>query len=177
MGQPSTSSTRQADDWYRSRVLALGAVAGILIYTLANTTVVHFQRFVLSIAKQASDDIGDDNRRQVRALQGVMMPVLALSAGWLCYVLLALSFVFAYRTWGWLGAAPLLIWAVGGTNLLERAWPWPPRELCARIAATEARSEGKLRQLEPDEREMVMQVLLKRLDEAAGGALSAAGAE
>jgi peptidoglycan/LPS O-acetylase OafA/YrhL len=154
-------------------MLAVGAVAGIIIYTLANTTVVHFQRFVLAIAKQASGELGGDDRRQVRALQGVMTPWWSLSAGWLCYVLLALSFVFAYRSWGWLGAGPLLVWAVAGTNLLDRVWPWPARELCARVAAAEAGGEGKLRQLEPDERELVTGLLLRKLDEAAGAVAGA----
>ena len=153
-------------------MLALGALVGILIYTLGSTTVVHFQRFVMRVARQASEDLGGDSRRQVRALQGAMTPVFTLCAGWLCYVLLALSFVFAYRTWGWLGAAPLLIWAVGGTNLLERRWRWPSYEVCGRLAAVEINKPGKFRQLEPDERDMVTRVLVERLDEATGGAVT-----
>jgi hypothetical protein len=158
-------------------MLALGALVGILVYTLANTTVVHFQRFVLTIAKQASDELGDDNRRQVRALQGVMTPWWSLSAGWLCYVLLALSFVFAYRTWGWFGAAPLLLWAVVGTNLLDRVWQWPSRAFCAQVASIEVNREGRLRQLEPDEREMVTKLLLRKLDEAGGTIVGATAAD
>src|SRR2546430_1017521 len=143
-------------------MMGLGAVLGIVIYTLANTTVVHFQRFVLRVARLASDDLGGDNRRQLRALQNVMTPWWWLSIGWLCYVLLALSFVLSYRTWGWWGAGPLLAWAVVGTNLLDRIWQWPTPELCGRIASAETRSEGKMRQMEPQERAMVRSHLLKR---------------
>lgn len=153
-------------------MLAFGALVGILVYTFANTTVVHFQRFVLTTAKQASEELGGDDRRQVRALQTAMTPWWSLSAGWLCYVLLALSFVFAYRTWGWLGAGPLLVWAVIGTNMLDRLWPWPPRLFCGQVAAIELQREGRFRQLEPDEREMVVKLLLRKLDQAAGAVVS-----
>jgi len=129
----------------------------------------------MAVAREASSDLGNDNRRQLRALQGLMTPIWSLSAGWLCYVVLALSFVFAYRTWGWPGAGPLLAWAVIGTNLLDRIWPWPSRPMCAGVAVQEVRREGKLRQLEPQERAMVRQLVLEKLDRAAAEPVSAAG--
>ncbi|HLY64761.1 MAG TPA: hypothetical protein VKU60_04425 [Chloroflexota bacterium] len=148
-------------------MLAVVALLAIIVYTPANITVVHFQRFVTAAARKASAELGGDGARQLRALQSVMTPMLSVSLGWLCYVVLALSFVFAYRAWGWFGAGPILAWAVIGTNLLDRSWPWPSRQTCADIAAVELQREGKMRQLEPDERAMVTELLLQTLKEAA----------
>jgi hypothetical protein len=66
-----------------------------------------------------------------------------------------------------------LAWAVIGTNLLDRVWQWPSREMCGRIGAAETRREGKLHQLEPQERAMVRHLLLKRLEDAAGAPVGA----
>ncbi len=147
--------------------MALWSMLAIVVYTLANTTLVHFQRFTLRIAREASDELGGTNRRQVRALQSMLTPTLLASLSWLCYVLLAFSFVLAFRAGGWPTAALILIWGVGSTVFLERTWPLPNAEMAVRIATNELERGGKLRHLEPDERELVTGLLLKRLSAAA----------
>jgi hypothetical protein len=143
------------------------AILAIAIYTLANTSVVHLQRFIMRQARQASDELGGGDRRQVRALQNMMTPFVLPSLAFLCYFLLALSFVWGFRAWGWLGAGLILIWGVFTAVFVERGWPFPTPGMCARIAAAEVRRRGKLPHLEPDERELVTKILLKRLEAAA----------
>lgn len=143
--------------------MALWAVLAIVVYTVINTSVFRFQRFTLEVARATSQGLGGDSRRQVRALQRLLTPALVNSVSYLCYVILAVGFVLAFRSWGWLGAAPMLIWAYLGTWLLHRVWPVPSRHLCAQIATAEVQREGHLPNLEPDERAMVKDAVLTRL--------------
>jgi hypothetical protein len=143
--------------------VALWAVLAIVVYTVVNTSVFRYQRFALEVARATSQGLGGDSRRQVRALQRLLTPAAVNSVSWLCYVILAIGFVFAFRTWGWLGAGPMLIWAYLGTWLLHHVWPVPSRQLCAQIATAEVRREGQLPNLEPDERAMVKEAVLNRL--------------
>lgn len=145
--------------------MALGSILAIIFYTLANTTLVHFQRYTLRVARLASDNLGGTSRRQVRALQSMLVPTVLASLSWLCYVVLALSFVLAYRAGGGPTAALILIWGVAATVFLERGWPFPSQDMSARIAADEVRRGGKLKHLEPEERELVTSLLLKHLSE------------
>jgi len=143
--------------------MALWALLAIAVYTLVYTSVFRYQRFALSVASATSADLGGDSRRQVRALQRLLTPVVVNYVSWLCYVILAIGFVFAFRTWGWPGAGPMLIWAYGGTWLLQRVWPLPSRQVCAQIATSEVHREGRLPNLEPDERQMVKEAVLNQL--------------
>lgn len=143
--------------------MALWALLAIGVYTLVNTSVFRYQRFALEVARATSAELGGDNRRQVRALQRLLTPAAVNSLSWLCYVVLAIGFVFAFRTWGWVGAGPMLVWAYLGTWLLHSVWPLPSRELCIQIATSEVQREGQLPNLEPDEREMVKEAVLSRL--------------
>ncbi|HVA24597.1 MAG TPA: hypothetical protein VMW62_09400 [Chloroflexota bacterium] len=128
-----------------------------------NTSVFRYQRFALEVARATSADLGGDNRRQVRVLQRLLTPATVNAVSYLCYVILAVGFVFAFRAWGWLGAGPMLVWAYLGTWLLYRVWPVPSQELCTQIATAEVRREGQLPNLEPDERELVQAAVLNRL--------------
>src|SRR5690242_5053508 len=106
--------------------MAFWAAVALLVYSLANTTLFRYQRFTLGIARSASEELGGSHPRQLRALQNLMMPLLHSSLSWLCYVVLAIGFVLAYRSAGWIGAGFVLGWAVIGTALLIRVWPLPP---------------------------------------------------
>jgi hypothetical protein len=144
--------------------MAVWAIVALVVYTFANTTLLRFQRFTLGIARSASDELGGSNPRQVRALHSLMMPLLHTSLSWLCYVVLAVGFVMAFRASGYLGAGFVLVWAVATTAILARNWPLPTTAVCARLAAGEVRRGGKLPHLEPDERELVTKLLLQRLE-------------
>jgi hypothetical protein len=144
--------------------MAFWAAVAILAYTVLNTTLVRYQRFTTDIARAASDELGGNHPRQVRALQSLMTPILHSSLSWLCYVVLAISFVLAFRATGWIGAGFILGWAILSATQLTRIWPLPTTPLSARVAAAEVRRGGKLPQLEPDEREMVTKLLLQRLE-------------
>jgi hypothetical protein len=148
---------------------AVVAIVAIVVYTLVYTTVFRYQRFALDVARATSLDLGGDNRRQIRALQRCLTPVAVNSISWLCYVVLATGFVFAFRTWHWTGAAPLLVWAYGGTYLLHKVWPLPSSLQCVQIATSEVTREGQLPNLEPDERELVREAVLKQLKSHATG--------
>jgi hypothetical protein len=143
--------------------VALWALLAILIYTLVYTSVFRYQRFALDVARAASVELGGDSRRQVRVLQRLLTPAAVNSVGYLCYVILAVGFVFAFRTWGWTGAGPMLVWAYLGTWLLHHVWPMPSRQLCGQIATAEVRREGQLPNLEPRERAMVRDAVLNQL--------------
>ena len=149
--------------------MGLWAVVAIVAYTLGNTTVTHFQRFTMRMAREASDSLGGSNRRQIRALQSYMTPAFVGSASFLFYVVLAVGFVWAYRSWGWAGAVPVLVWAYVGTIFLERIWPLPSRTDCARIAAAEVRREGKFRHLDEADRALVRLHVLNALEPPAAG--------
>ncbi|HEX6511367.1 MAG TPA: hypothetical protein VF157_03645 [Chloroflexota bacterium] len=139
------------------------AIVAVVVYSVVNTTLVRYQRFALDVARAASADLGGESLRQTRALQRLMTPLAVNLISWLCYVVLAVGFVFGFRIWGWAGGAPILAWSYVGTALLARVWPWPDHAICVRIAAGEVHREGQLRNLEPDEREMVKQRVLERL--------------
>ncbi|GEM_PF-6270337 len=142
------------------------AVLAVLIYTVVNTTVFRFQRFTLQVARATSAEMGGDSPRQVRALQRFMTPTFVNFIAWLTYILLAWGFVMGYRTWGWWGAGPMLVWAYLGTAQLARFWPWPSREVCSRFATAELQKDDRMPNLEPDERVLVRTHLLKQLEAA-----------
>ncbi|HLG74733.1 MAG TPA: hypothetical protein VK009_30305 [Chloroflexota bacterium] len=142
---------------------ALGSMLAIVVYMLANTTLVHFQRFTFRVARSASDELGGTNRRQVRAMQSMLTPAIMASLSYLCYVLLAFSFVMAFRAGGWPTAAVVLACGVGSSVFMERGWPFPSRDVAVRIASEEIKKAGKLRHLEPEERELVTGLLMKHL--------------
>ena len=143
--------------------MAVWALVAIGVYTLAYTSVFRYQRFVLDVARASSRALGGDNRRQVRVLQRLMTPAVVNSFSYLCYVVLAVGFVFAFRTWGWPGAGPMLVWAYAGTWLLHYIWPVPNPEQCVRIATAEVRREGQLPNLEPEDRALVRSEVLNQL--------------
>ena len=143
--------------------VAQWAILAIVVYTVLNTTLFRFQRFTLGIARSASEELGGSNTRQVRALQSLMTPLLYSSFSWLCYVILAVGFVAAFRASGYIGAAFVVVWAVATTALLSRSWPLPPTPICAKVAAGEVRRTKKLPRLEQDERDTISKLVLARL--------------
>jgi len=151
---------------YGSR-MALWAAVALIAYTLVNTSLIRYQRFTTRIARAVSDELGGDNgRRQVAALQRFMTPFLLASISWVCYVVLAMSFVFAYRASGWPGAILVAGWGYIGVAFLSMAWPLPPIELCVQLASSEVKRGSKLPKLTPEEREMVRGLILKHLEAA-----------
>ena len=148
--------------------MALWALLAIAVYTLVNTGVFRYQRFALDVARATSQELGGDSRRQVRVLQRLLTPAAINALSYLCYVILAVGFVFAYRTWNWLGAGPMLVWAYLGTWLLYRVWPAPSPEQCLQIATSEVQREGRLPTLDPDERQLVLEAVLKQLKSRGG---------
>jgi len=143
------------------------ALLAIVLYTMVNTSVFRYQRFTLHVARTTSAEMGGDSARQVRALQRFMTPTFVNSIGWLTYVVLAFAFVFSYRTWGWYGAGPMLVWAYVGTSQLARIWPLPSPEVCGRFARSELQRDQQMPHLEPAERSLVQTHLLKQLEIAA----------
>jgi len=138
------------------------AIVALAVYTVANASLFHFQRFTFGVARTVAGELQATSRQQVRLLQALMTPTIVTSLTWVANIVLAVAVVFAFRAWGVAGAGAFTLWALA-SGVLAGAWPIPDRRTCVRIASAELENAGKLSGLDSGDRELLTAKLHNRL--------------
>ena len=138
------------------------AVASAVLCAIVSISGFRFQRFTLSVAREAAKG---REPREVRELQQRMTPAWMRRLEYLGYLLAIAAIVFGSQEFGWIWGVVIMVGMLFGRGLVSPFWPVPSMTQCLAIAH-QAATRGLARSRSEDDRQaqQTYAAVLARLD-------------